>query len=179
MSNAYFYGLGLGLLLAVAAAVIVAVLERKSGVVGGRYDERQVAERGRAFRAGFFTALAALVLWACSSGAGIDLFDVPSGCALCLCIAILVYAGVAIFRDAYLRSGDRPGFHLILFFALAAINLYPGVRAIAKGSFLTDGRVTVENGCSVNFPVGVMLLAVAIMLLIKQLIDKRTERDDR
>ena len=55
--NYYLLGVVVGIVFALAVFFISAYLHRKKHPETGKYDERQIIGRGKAFQAGFFTLL--------------------------------------------------------------------------------------------------------------------------
>ena len=53
--NYYLLGVVVGIVFALAVFFISAYLHRKKHPETGKYDERQIIGRGKAFQAGFFT----------------------------------------------------------------------------------------------------------------------------
>lgn len=150
----YFLGVIFGILFALAAAVIAWFIHLKKHPNSGKYDERQVAGRGKAFQAGFFTTLIA--------SAGVSIWEylaegLPGSAFLwhigALFVGLLVYALTAIHYDAYVGMYDSPTRFVRM-----------GVIFVAANALI--GLVNLNN----DRPSGVIMpylnLAIAIMWII-------------
>ncbi len=113
----YLAGIICGLLFGALAYV----LSRKMRSSSCEYDERQMANRGIAFQAGFFTMLLAGMIVALCSWAGLLPGDALPWHVGALLLGVGVFALVAIRRDAYVGLHDRPRKFFIIgaFFVLA------------------------------------------------------------
>ena len=106
--NYYLLGVVVGIVFALAVFFIIAYLHRKKHPETGKYDERQIIGRGKAFQTGFFTLLIA--------GALCNIWDfvspLPGGSFLwnigTLMLGVTVFAVTAIHFDAYVGFHDNP-----------------------------------------------------------------------
>ena len=104
-----------------------------------KYDERQTAVRGRAFKYAYGTLLVALLFYAASD----DIWNwcVPlTGCAVAIAVSLVPYAWVSIMNEAYWWANTqtcRPVCHL-----RAAGPNEPGLGAelLAQGRFDSGRR---------------------------------------
>ena len=165
-------GIALGLLL----ACLLKFLIRK---MGGRfeliwqirkdsYDERQLIERGKAYRAGFYTLLIYVVA-ACWLS---DLFDVPvlmsfGGMWLGVSLALLVFALRCIRTDAYMSLYENPKGLIIMFLVIGLLNLVLGGAVVLRmGTLLENGVLSVY---CVNLETGILFLTVLGMFVARLL----------
>lgn len=164
MDVAFTLGLGAGLLI---AAAVLAIMSAKNA---WKYDERQRIARGEA-------SAWALKLIVAANVAGIlaQLLDLISTMTLlylltgAMIAAAALFAGICIYRDAWLAINERPR---DVAFALAGaftVNLALG--------FLEIGRI----GALVsffNFSVAAMLLSIAVNWYIKRRLDRRADDEE-
>ena len=161
-----FVGFASGILI---AAVLLAFLMKKK-VVDTSFDERQERARGIAFKYGFITLLACVVLYGLSDillGRWCDAF---TGGMICICIALTVFAGVCIRKDAYLSLNERPKNIVLLIVAGAVMNLALGLIPVFNGELMEDGIVSFR---AANLIAGVALLVILIIFVVKLSADRR------
>lgn len=104
VSAPYLVGIFCGLLFGVLAYSI----KRKISSKSCEFDERQMACRGIAFQAGFFTMLLAGMVVALTSWAGFLPGEALPWHVGALLLGVGVFAVVAIRRDAYVGFQERP-----------------------------------------------------------------------
>ena len=105
MTNFHALGFLGGILL---VAIAIAVMKKRKQT--DRYDERQIASRGMAFKAGFATFLVCeLGLFTAEIflGKSIDIFSPGTLHFLVAMAAAMVFAVVSIFKDAYFPVGQK------------------------------------------------------------------------
>ncbi|MBE6914974.1 MAG: hypothetical protein E7472_08645 [Ruminococcaceae bacterium] len=140
------------------------------------YDERQLAVRGRA--AGY--AYVALALTVFAYGWATLMFDMTiidpfMGIFICIIFSIAVYVLICIFQGAYFSRIENPKSFILLFSALAALNLLIGIRFLIHGPFLEDGVLSLN---AINLIVGLLVLVVDIAVIVKSRMDSRAEEID-
>lgn len=104
VSAPYLVGILCGLLFGALAYLIKQKVSNKSC----EFDERQMACRGIAFQAGFFTMLLAGMVVALTSWAGFLPGEALPWHVGALLLGVGVFAVVAIRRDAYVGFQERP-----------------------------------------------------------------------
>lgn len=131
-----------GLPLAALAAAVLFILLRRRGAGkaagGGAYDERQLVERGRAYKLAFFTLLLYNFAYACAEGLGFKWCKPPVGMLVGIFVGVTVFAVSAITRDAL--GGIRSD-------AKSTIALWVLIIAVQSACFAADcleGRL-IEN----------------------------------
>ena len=158
--NYYYLGMAVGFLIAVVAFVVSLAAHKKKHPNTGKYDERQMLGRGKAFQAGFFTLLIA--------GAVCNIWDfaspLPGGSFLwnmgALLLGVTVFALTAIHFDAYLSLNENPRQFLLtgicFVFAMAAIGL----------NNLQNDRPEERIMGIINFGVGIVWIIIVAALLL-------------
>ncbi len=172
MTNFHALGFLGGILL---VAIAIAVMKKRKQT--DRYDERQIASRGMAFKAGFATFLVCeLGLFTAEIflGKSIDIFSPGTLHFLVAMAAAMVFAVVSIFKDAYFPVGQKVSKRY--FFSL-------GMIIVLWTLLLLRGKWIDENG---KLGMNVLLLAMIVLavsilisVLIRNLmIKKEAEKDE-
>lgn len=168
--NYYLLGVVVGIVFALAAFLISVYLHKKKNPNTGKYDERQMVGRGKAFQAGFFTLL--IVGGICNIWDFVS--PLPGGSFLwnigVLLLGVTVFAVTAIHFDAYVGMYDSPRQFLTMgacfIFAMATIGF------VNLHSDRPEGRII---GIT-NLGVGIMwIIIVAALLLHRWNIQKEEE----
>lgn len=169
----YLAGLACGLLVVGIACFVVFKLAKKITGKGRReYDERQQLCQGRAYKAAYYT----LIGYLCFAG----VFDLSTGIKWCdqftslmlgMFLSVGVFAVMCIFTDAYMPLHFKPTGTLIILTGLGIMNI--GIGLVNHAPFIENGILTYR---SINFLAGITLIFVALLLLIKILIEKRAEQ---
>ena len=141
-----------------------------------KYDERQIAMQGKAYKCGFFTILAI--------NAGLMAFSqflgkyAETGVFLGLGIVLgaCVTVTILIMNDAYFRLDENKKFFYIFFAAFAILNLGLGIRNILNGNALSNGVVSFTGTASLIL--GLMITYIFIVLLIKKIKDSKEAADE-
>lgn len=174
MSVYYSVGLAVGIVAAALLFLVIGYVVKKKCPDRGetKYDERQEAARGRVFRQAYFTLLIYLLAY--------GLFDVLTGIVWCerfvgvfigALLSVTVFAVGSVMNDAYFRVNENPRFWVILFIAMAVLNLGLGIWHMVDGDFVEDGMLSYN---SMNFLVGLMCAALPCAVLVKG----RRDRDE-
>ena len=160
---------GIGLVVGLAVVLVTVVLLKKKCGKKSEYDERQVADRGRAFRGGFVTfVLAEVVVFVIEIFTGEPLvIGVPGilGMRICL-LAALVFVEVSIFSDAYFTP-NKP-----MPKAWYVIMTLLGISFIVKFFIDNDDWYRI-----MNLAAGLFIVIIMASLLVKKLISKREEKE--
>ena len=135
-----------------------------------RYDERQTAVRGRAFKWAYGTLLAALMLYAVTDG----VWDwcVPfTGCAVAISASLVPFLFICIFGEAYWWTDvSRVGQYTTIAL-LGLLNLAIAVVAAANGELVEDGKLQLGGA---NLALGAVFILVFIAAAIQR---RRLSRD--
>lgn len=73
------------------------------------YDERQILARGRAFMWGFFSLIICLMVYGLTDMLIEPWCDTLTGCIICCCVSLIVFAVICIRQDAFAGIGRNPG----------------------------------------------------------------------
>ena len=102
------------------------------------YDERQILARGRAFMWGFFSLMICLMVYGLTDMLIEPWCDTLTGCIICICVALIVFAVICIRQDAFAGIGQKRKRNLTVLLVLTAANLLFGVSHIIDGDLLRD-----------------------------------------
>ncbi|MDD6024767.1 MAG: hypothetical protein PUC06_11135 [Oscillospiraceae bacterium] len=174
--NYFGVGLAAGVLTGIIVFIIATVLGRKSGTCTSRqYDERQLALRSKAFRAGFFTLLISLCSVAILDVMEVRWCEAPLDKFFCIFLSIMVFACTAILKDAYFGLGERKKTMLSLFTLVALLQFFITFTNYQEGTLIVDGILTlkcVSPGC------GIIFLVILLTVLIQHFRNARKLEDE-
>ncbi len=144
-----------------------------------RYDERQIAMQGKAYKYAFFSMLSYfVVIMLISFLMDLPLFiQIPFSTDFMLLfgllIGVVVFAVTAIINDAYFSLNENRKFLIGIFSVLTVINLTIGIILIARGELVEDLEFNLSN--SGNLISGIALLILLISLLVKRFKDRKED----
>ncbi len=164
----YKLGMVFGVAVSLTVGVLIVAVLFKKRVLDMTFDERQERARGQAFKLGFFTMMFCTAAYGISDAVLGRWIDVITGCMLCVCISVTVFAVECIRKDAYLSLKERPWQVMTLFAILAAVNLGIGALNLHSGEVVENGVLTFR---AINPMVGVMMLLVLAIYAVKHLQD--------
>lgn len=138
------------------------------------YDERQKQGQFVAYRASFWTLFAAVLVNAMIENIyGKWGTPMVSAFACCL-VGITVYACICILKDAYTPLNRNPVRYIILFLAVALINLAIGIMNIRYIGLYENGLLT--HGF-VNLMCAGVLIVIDIVYTIDTIIKRRARTE--
>lgn len=109
------------------------------------YDERQILARGRAFMWGFFSLMICLMVYGLTDMLIEPWCDTLTGCIICICVSLIVFAVICIRQDAFAGIGQKRKRNLTVLLVLTAANLLFGVSHIFGGDLLRDGLLSFRS----------------------------------
>ena len=133
------------------------------------YDERQILARGRAFMWGFFSLMICLMVYGLTDMLIEPWCDTLTGCIICICVSLLVFASICIRQDAFAGIGRNRKRNLTVLLVLTAANLLFGVSHIIDGDLLRDGVLSFR---SANLIVGITTGIVLVVYFVHGLCDR-------
>ncbi len=174
MGNAYIIYLLCGVAVGLLLVALIIIASRKDEIGKKKYDERQIAAQGMAYKLAFYTMLVYYALLMILFGAGVSL---PVDNALLvffgIALSAAVFATYAIAKDAYFSLNENSRSMLIMFSLMAVANILLGVLRIVSGEFMEDGVVTFTSAG--NLICGVMLAYILAVIVIKGITDKEED----
>lgn len=127
------------------------------------YDERQILARGRAFMWGFFSLIICLMVYGLTDMLIEPWCDTLTGCIICCCVSLIVFAVICIRQDAFAGIGRNRKRNLTVLLVLTAANLLFGVSHIIDGDLLRDGVLSFR---SANLIVGITTGIVLVVYFV-------------
>ena len=174
--NHFAVSFAVGALTGSIVFIIAAVLRRKAGACTSRqYDERQLALRGNAFRAGFFALLISLCVVAILDVMEVRWYEAPLDKFFCIFLSITVFACTAILKDAYFGLGERKKTMLSLFALVALLQFFITFTSYQEGALIADGILTLK---CISPACGTVFLVILLTVLIQHLRTARKTEDD-
>lgn len=163
--------IAVGLVLVVAAMINA----KKDRSTGGRFDERQVSARGKAFQYGFITFLIGDAVYALLSAEQVPV-PVDEGAAMMFIIvlAVGVMGAYSIWNNAYLALNERSGSFFGLFVVACILNLAVGTRNALRDGLYVDGRLTISIA---NFLCGILFLILLVVMAVRYICDRNSDEE--
>lgn len=176
MSEAFIVGLFCGLGLVALIGFLIGFFAQKArkekGIPPAEYDERQELIRHRGYRLAYKSLIIYLLAYTVLDAFGVKWCYTWSGMFLGILFSLMVFVIYCIYKDAYFRVSDRPGFYAALFAALGAVNLVCGLVIPDMKGMERDPLLGLED---VNFVVGGFILIIFVNVLIKLHLDRRSD----
>lgn len=129
-----------------------------------KYDERQTAVRGRAFKYAYGTLLVALLLYVITDG----IWDwcVPlTGCAAAIAVSLVPYVWVSIMNEAYWWANTSRIGQYVVFALLGIMNLGLALSSWIEGDLITDGALQTGGA---NLVLGVVFIYIFAVAMIQR-----------
>lgn len=174
MNTAYILGLVCGILAVALVCWVVVSINRKKGKSRTEYDERQQALRDKGFRYAFFTLVGYLALFAFIHSLGIVWCETAGGIFIGVMLSLMVQIIYSIYRDAYIKPSERPGYYVELLAAMGFGNVVMGVLRRIDGS--ASGLPGIYD---INLIAGLSILIIWLNLLIKFRLERRDDGEGR
>ncbi len=131
-----------GGLLGVAMVYLLLILSKESKEEL-RYDERQIAARGKAFQYGFFTLLVYNLLYFVCDLCEVSIPMQPAMVSMIgAFLGALVMSSYCVWKDAYWQLNQRRGGLMCLFILIGVIDVVTGIRVCMRGDAVVDGVVS-------------------------------------
>lgn len=129
-----------------------------------KYDERQTAVRGRAFKYAYGTLLVALLFYAASD----DIWNwcVPlTGCAAAIAVSLVPYAWVSIMNEAYWWANTKRIGQYVTFALLGLMNLGLALSSWLRGDLIVDGVLQIGGA---NLVLGSVFIYIFVIAMIQR-----------
>ena len=127
--NEYSIGLACGIIFGVLFLVIWFAFRKAKGIDPmEKFDERQIADRYKAYKSGFFALLIFVAADALLKMFGVSLFEEPVGECIAVFIAVGVFACRAVMSDAYFAPGKSMRNFILLYGVICFAQLLNTVK---------------------------------------------------
>lgn len=151
-----------GLCIGLVVVMLLMIVTKDDKSLELKYDERQMKERGTAFKLAFFTELVYTGFLCLCYMSGIHL---PVAIEVLLFFGIIlsmaVYVIYCIWKEAYIALNENVKKVNIAFVIIGIVNIFIGVMHCLTGTMIEDGILTFR---CINLLCGVFILIVAIMV---------------
>ncbi len=173
----YITGIAVVFIIIFLAIAIVAKITRKNGnSLKGEFDERQLFERGNAYKYGFMTFLFEFFIYIFLKDMDLEFMNIVDGNAalvIGIFIPLTVFVFYSIVHDAFVGYNATGRRSLTIYILVFVANGIPSIVNIA------DGRL-IENGHFVGLGLMNLLLtllfgAIIIALFIKSRVNSEKE----
>lgn len=158
--------IGVGVFLVLFVIICTIVIAVRTDPDKPQYDERQVLVQYRGYKYAAFTGII-LNLASAFIVSNQSVVTAPAIMYMIAFICILVFVLYCIFKGVYFGIKDKWKSATVFSAIAGIINLYDAVTQITRGSFLQDGKVTLEN--STNLVIGIFFTAIAASTLIQHI----------
>ena len=158
---------GIGLVIGLLAVLVTVVILKKQNK--NKYDERQVAARGKAFAGGFMTFLfSEVVVFTIEIFTGEPLvIGVPGVLSvIIMLLAALVFVEVSIFMDAYFQPNKK--MPKIWYISSTLLGIIFIIQALRDNDYWYR---------YINLAAGIFVLIIMSSLLVKKLISRKEEKE--
>lgn len=161
-----------------AVALLLVFIRRSTGAASkDQYDERQLLNQGKAFRAAFISVMAiSAAYYYFSSVTDLDIMEDGVVALFIVCIGIVIFSVYAILTDCFFGFNGRmqgsvhPLFYMLILLIVVVIHVIQSVRGISEHEIAKDGILTHQCG---GLVLAATFLIVLITMFIKYLIDHR------
>ena len=145
-----------------AIALLIVLIQKLSGRTKKKFDERQIAARGVAYKWGFFSLMIYEAVYAMLLALGIRFADETTGPILGIFLGVTVFGAVAAAKDAYTAMDETPRSR-ILWPILGVLWLFIGITRVIDGKAVRDGLLTID---SMQLFLGAAFLVIGAVELI-------------
>lgn len=133
------------------------------------FDERQLIIRGKAYKYGFFSALAALaVLIFCNAVLSFDML--LFGAASCMFFGLTVFAVYCIWNDAFLSFKQKPSSYLLIGGIVIVVNGSGVVKRLVEGTEIAE---LLNDVFCLNILCAAAFMVIEITIAIKLIASRR------
>ena len=161
---------GIGVIVGLLAVIVAIVIIKRKNRGGSKYDERQVAARGKAFAGGFMTFLfSEIVVFTIEIFTGEPLvIGVPGILSIIIILlALLVFVEVSIFLDAYFAPNKPMPKSWYVVMTLLGITFI--IKAVLDNDYWYR---------YMNLAAGIFVMIVMASLLVKKLISRKADKEE-
>lgn len=164
----------LGVICGILIVVIIFAIKGIRNKGRAKYDERQIAVQGKAYKTAFFTMLILAGLYVSIDLVGIDLPVQPSLAVFTIIvISVCVMATPMILKDAYFELHDNRKRIIIGLLFLFIGNAFPAVAKLTTDGLMENGELNFLG--TSNLLCSFLMLYILVLYWIKTLIDKRED----
>ena len=128
----------------------------------GKYDERQTAVRGRAFKYAYGTLLVALLLYVVTDG--LWNWCVPvTGCFAAIAVSLVPFMWICVMNEAYWWANAGRLGQYVTTALLGLMNLGLAFSSWAEGDLIVDGVLQIAGANLILGLLFIFIFAVAVI----------------
>ncbi len=170
--EAYSIGKAVGVLTGIIIGLIICLIAfrymNRDKKLVTKYDERQLAARGRAYMYGFWAGMIATAIVMILDCAGIALANRFTTLFFIIFVGIIVQVGYSIWNDAYYGINTNKKRFMIVCVLAAIANIIGVVGAVRGGTLIEDNMLS-DSGT--NLLCVILFAVIGAELFIKDRID--------
>ena len=167
--NEYSVGLASGIIFGVLFLGVWIIFRKLRGQAAmEQFDEKQVTDRYKAYKIGFFALIICIAADAMLKLFGMSFYEEPVGDFIAVFIAIGVFACRAVMSDAYFAPGASMKKFILLYGVICFAQLINTLRSFSDHEMILDGKLTihcVSPLCLILFSV----IMVTVLIRARQL----------
>ena len=160
-----------GALAGIGIVLLVFLIRKLTGKTQNRFDERQIAARGVAYKWGFFSMMIYETAYSLLLALGIRFADGIIGPILGIFVGLTAFGTVAAAKDAYTALDETPRSRWI-WPVLGVLWLFIGIMKVLDGEAVRDGLLTVD---SLQLFLGAAFLVIGVVDLIHRRINRGSD----
>lgn len=164
----------IGALAGIGLVLLILLIQKLTGQTKNKFDERQIAARGEAYKWGFFSLMIYEALYTMLLVLGIRFADEPTGPILGIFVGVAVFGAVAAAKDAYTALDETPRSRF-LWPILGVLWLVIGIMKVMGGEAVRDGVLTLD---SMQLFLGAAFLVIGVVDLIHRLKNRGSDGED-
>lgn len=164
----------IGALCGIGIALLILLIRKITGREGSKFDERQIAARGVAYKWGFFSMMICEAAYVLLLALEIRFADEMTGPILGIFVGVGVFGAVAAAKDAYTALDETPRSRF-LWPVLGVMWLFIGIMKVIGGEAVRDGVLTID---SMQLFLGVVFLVIGAVDLIHNRGNRGSDGDE-
>ena len=164
----------IGALAGIGLVLLILLIQKMTGQTKNKFDERQIAARGEAYKWGFFSLMIYEALYTMLLVLGIRFADEPTGPILGIFVGVAVFGAVAAAKDAYTALDETPRSRF-LWPILGVLWLVIGIMKVLGGEAVRDGVLTLD---SMQLFLGAAFLVIGVVDLIHRLKNRGSDGEE-
>lgn len=174
--NTWIIGFWVGLLVSMVAVFVIFFVKTKNDT-NAKYDERQLIARNNAYKFSFFTLIGYCVLCGVLDAAEIRWATLCTQMFIGVVLSAMVFVILCVIKGAYngLNQSGAASAVFTGFIGLLNLIVFIGNVFVENEPLWTDGML---NDHIINLCVAVMFLAVSVIQLVKNRIEKKTGEEE-
>ncbi len=165
--NSYISGIIIAITL-VMIVLLIRTIQKKTN--GNKYDERQLAIQGKAFKITYFITIIGVMLLGLCEDKITQEMKLSVAMVAWIFISGLILIGYQVFHDAYFGINFQKGQLMLCYVVLAVSQIVIGVSRASEGKLYENGVVTLEG--ALPFITGGFFTCFLVIILVKKIMDR-------